>query len=112
MGLTQFGIPLQTASDPEDKTASGRADIDRFADFMRGLKPQQPIGVAVIPNVLIACPPWACGPRRSMLSTAKISIGGAPSPLLRTRISRILRPRSRNIREHRLRFLPRLLYRH
>ena len=36
----QFGIVLQASDDPEDTTdADGRADIDRFSDFMRALKP-------------------------------------------------------------------------
>jgi CxxC motif-containing protein (DUF1111 family) len=40
MGVTQFGVTLQTADDPEDTVDStGRADIDRFTDFMRGLQP-------------------------------------------------------------------------
>ena len=34
----QFGITLQMSDDPEDDTEpDGRADIDRFADFMRAL---------------------------------------------------------------------------
>jgi CxxC motif-containing protein (DUF1111 family) len=38
--VTQFGIPLQVLDDPEDTVDStGRADIDRFADFMRALAP-------------------------------------------------------------------------
>ncbi len=40
MGVQQFGITLQTADDPEDTVDStGRADVDRFTDFMRGLQP-------------------------------------------------------------------------
>ncbi len=40
MGVTQFGVTLQTADDPEDTVDStGRADIDRFTDFMRALQP-------------------------------------------------------------------------
>ncbi len=40
MGVTQFGVTLQTADDPEDSVDStGRADIDRFTDFMRALQP-------------------------------------------------------------------------
>lgn len=40
MGVTQFGVPLQVADDPEDTVDStGRADLDRFTDFMRGLQP-------------------------------------------------------------------------
>ncbi len=40
MGVTQFGVPLQVADDPEDTVdSSGRSDIDRFTDFMRGLQP-------------------------------------------------------------------------
>lgn len=43
MGLQQWGITLQTADDPEDTVdSSGRADIDRFTDFMRGLRPPPP----------------------------------------------------------------------
>jgi Di-haem oxidoreductase, putative peroxidase len=34
------GITLQTTDDPEDTVdSSGRADIDRFTEFMRGLQP-------------------------------------------------------------------------
>jgi mono/diheme cytochrome c family protein len=40
LGRTQFGVLLDAADDPEDATdAQGRADIDRFADFMRALAP-------------------------------------------------------------------------
>jgi CxxC motif-containing protein (DUF1111 family) len=40
MGVTQYGVVLQTADDPEDTVDStGRADIDRFTDFMRSLQP-------------------------------------------------------------------------
>ena len=40
LGVTQYGIPLQVADDPEDTTdPDGRADIDRFADFMRAAAP-------------------------------------------------------------------------
>jgi CxxC motif-containing protein (DUF1111 family) len=40
MGVTQYGVTLQTADDPEDTVDStGRADIDRFTDFMRALQP-------------------------------------------------------------------------
>jgi len=43
MGVRQFGVTLQTADDPEDTVdPSGRADIDRFTDFMRGLQPPPP----------------------------------------------------------------------
>lgn len=35
---TQFGITLQTNDDPEDSPGTdGRADVDRFVDFMRAL---------------------------------------------------------------------------
>jgi CxxC motif-containing protein (DUF1111 family) len=45
MGIQQWGITLQTADDPEDSVDSaGRADIDRFADFMRGLQPPPAAG--------------------------------------------------------------------
>ncbi len=38
LGEQQFGIVLQVSEDPEDPTeADGRADIDRFTDFMRAL---------------------------------------------------------------------------
>ncbi len=37
---SQFGVVLQTNDGVEDTTApDGRADIDRFSDFMRGLNP-------------------------------------------------------------------------
>jgi Di-haem oxidoreductase, putative peroxidase len=37
---TQFGVPLQTSEGVEDPAdADGRADIDRFTDFMRALAP-------------------------------------------------------------------------
>lgn len=40
MGVTQFGVVLQSPDDPEDTVDStGRADLDRFTDFMRGLQP-------------------------------------------------------------------------
>jgi len=39
MGVTQFGITLQGSTDPEDPPVNGRADVDRFADFMRALQP-------------------------------------------------------------------------
>ncbi len=43
MGVQQFGVTLQTADDPEDTVDStGRADIDRFTDFMRSLQPPPP----------------------------------------------------------------------
>jgi len=40
LGRKKFGVTLDAADDPEDATDSdGRADIDRFADFMRALAP-------------------------------------------------------------------------
>ena len=40
MGVQQWDVTLQTADDPEDSVdSSGRADLDRFTDFMRGLQP-------------------------------------------------------------------------
>jgi len=40
MGVTQYGVTLQTADDPEDTVdATGRSDIDRFTDFIRALQP-------------------------------------------------------------------------
>jgi len=40
LGVTKFGVLLDAADDPEDTIQNdGRADIDRFADFMRGLAP-------------------------------------------------------------------------
>ncbi|HUI24463.1 MAG TPA: di-heme oxidoredictase family protein [Candidatus Kryptonia bacterium] len=37
---TQFGVLLDAADDPEDEIdTDGKADIDRFADFMRALAP-------------------------------------------------------------------------
>ncbi len=40
MGVQEYGVTLQTADDPEDTVDStGRADIDRFTDFMRALQP-------------------------------------------------------------------------
>jgi CxxC motif-containing protein (DUF1111 family) len=39
MGVTQYGITLQGSTDPEDQTVNGRADVDRFVDFMRALQP-------------------------------------------------------------------------
>jgi len=36
----QFGVLLQTGAAPEDETeGDGRADVDRFSDFMRALSP-------------------------------------------------------------------------
>jgi CxxC motif-containing protein (DUF1111 family) len=38
--LDQPGLETPLAAEPEDATdANGRADIDRFADFMRGMNP-------------------------------------------------------------------------
>lgn len=43
MGVNQWGVVLQTPDDPEDTIDStGRTDIDRFTDFMRGLQPPPP----------------------------------------------------------------------
>jgi hypothetical protein len=40
LGVKESGVTLQFADDPEDTVdATGRSDIDRFADFMRGLQP-------------------------------------------------------------------------
>jgi CxxC motif-containing protein (DUF1111 family) len=39
MGVTQYGITLQSSTDPEDQPQDGRADVDRFVDFMRALQP-------------------------------------------------------------------------
>ncbi len=40
LNKTKFGVLLDAADDPEDATDSaGRADVDRFADFMRALSP-------------------------------------------------------------------------
>jgi CxxC motif-containing protein (DUF1111 family) len=40
LGVQQFGVTLQFADDPEDTVDStGRADIDRFTDYIRGLQP-------------------------------------------------------------------------
>jgi len=40
LNQSQFGVVLQTADGLEDSTGSdGRADIDRFSDFMRALNP-------------------------------------------------------------------------
>jgi CxxC motif-containing protein (DUF1111 family) len=40
LNKSQFGVILQTADDPEDPTdPDGRADVDRFSDFMRALAP-------------------------------------------------------------------------
>jgi CxxC motif-containing protein (DUF1111 family) len=40
MGVTQFGVQLQSADDPEDPVdETGKADIDRFTIFMRDLAP-------------------------------------------------------------------------
>jgi hypothetical protein len=39
MGVTQYGITLQGSTDPEDQPMNGRADVDRFVDFMRALQP-------------------------------------------------------------------------
>jgi CxxC motif-containing protein (DUF1111 family) len=48
MGVQQWGITLQTADDPEDTVDStGRSDVDRFADFMRGLQPPPPAAESV-----------------------------------------------------------------
>jgi CxxC motif-containing protein (DUF1111 family) len=51
MGVQQSGITLQTADDPEDTVDStGRADVDRFTDFMRGLRPPPPIAQSASAN--------------------------------------------------------------
>ncbi len=40
LNKTQFGVMLDASDDPEDATdRAGRADVDRFADFMRALSP-------------------------------------------------------------------------
>jgi len=40
LGQTRFGVPLDLDDEPEDPTDDdGRADVDRFADFMRALEP-------------------------------------------------------------------------
>lgn len=39
MGVTLYGITLQGATDPEDQPVNGRADVDRFVDFIRALQP-------------------------------------------------------------------------
>ncbi len=40
LNVMQFGVTLQFADDPEDAVDStGRSDIDRFSDFIRGLQP-------------------------------------------------------------------------
>lgn len=40
LNKSQYGVVLQTSEAPEDTTESdGRADIDRFSDFMRALSP-------------------------------------------------------------------------
>jgi CxxC motif-containing protein (DUF1111 family) len=45
LGKRQFGVLLDARDEPEDATdADGRADIDRFADFMRGLAPPPALG--------------------------------------------------------------------
>ena len=36
---TQFGVLLDAPDDPEDHIVNGKADIDKFADFMRALAP-------------------------------------------------------------------------
>src|SRR5262249_42896902 len=37
LNRTQFGVLLDAADDPEDQIEDGRADTDKFADFMRAL---------------------------------------------------------------------------
>jgi CxxC motif-containing protein (DUF1111 family) len=40
LNVVQFGVTLQSDDDPEDSVDStGRADIDRFSDFIRALQP-------------------------------------------------------------------------
>src|SRR5215813_2225696 len=39
LNRTSFGVLLDAADDPEDQIEDGRADIDKFADFMRALDP-------------------------------------------------------------------------
>lgn len=39
MNVTKFGVLLDVDDDPEDQIDSGKADIDKFADFMRALAP-------------------------------------------------------------------------
>jgi len=44
LNKSQFGVVLQTDNGVEDPTDSGgRADIDRFSDFMRALNPPPPL---------------------------------------------------------------------
>ena len=45
VGQSQYGVLLDAEDDPEDETqADGRADIDRFADFMRMLDAPPVVG--------------------------------------------------------------------
>ncbi|HLK11449.1 MAG TPA: di-heme oxidoredictase family protein [Candidatus Binatia bacterium] len=45
LGKRRFGVLLDARDDPEDATdADGRADVDRFTDFMRGLAPPPALG--------------------------------------------------------------------
>jgi Di-haem oxidoreductase, putative peroxidase len=39
LNVTQFGVLLDVEDDPEDQIVDGKADVDKFADFMRALAP-------------------------------------------------------------------------
>jgi cytochrome c553 len=39
LNVTQFGVLLDVDDDPEDQIEDGKADVDKFADFMRALAP-------------------------------------------------------------------------
>jgi CxxC motif-containing protein (DUF1111 family) len=52
MGVQEYGVTLQSADDPEDTVdTTGRADIDRFTDFMRALEP--PPELAPTPSAMM-----------------------------------------------------------
>jgi hypothetical protein len=39
LNVTKFGVLLDVDDDPEDQIVNGKADVDHFADFVRGLAP-------------------------------------------------------------------------
>ncbi|HUO03958.1 MAG TPA: di-heme oxidoredictase family protein [Candidatus Binataceae bacterium] len=71
VGVTQFGITLENSSLEDRPGADGRADIDRFADFMRAL--------AEPPTI-----PQGSSASRGMALFSQLNCTGCHAPTLRT----------------------------
>jgi len=53
LGVTQFGITLEDTGIEDQTGPDGRADIDRFSDFMRALAPPiLAVGVRELPHAV------------------------------------------------------------